>query len=146
MNWVTKGQFTWRTIQTWWYWYRQNGLVIPQPRADKGFPRKTNPEQLLEAIEKVIPLFRPCDDINIAAIYRACIEKGYLHRDQIAPNTFRRHVNHHQLLKGFDELQDGPVRKARLAFAKAHANDSGKSIPYMARRCPLVRRKRPKPI
>ena len=116
-------QFTWRTIQTWWYWYRQNGLVIPQPRADKGFPRKTTPEQLLEAIEKVIPLFRPCDNMNVAAIYRACIEKGYLHRDQIAPNTFRRHVKHHQLLKGFDELQDGPVRKARLAFAKAHANE-----------------------
>lgn len=116
-------KFTWRTIQTWWYWYRQNGLTTPSPRADKGFPRKTNPEQLLEAIEKVMPMFRPCDDINIAAIYRACIEKGYLHRDQIAPNTFRRHVNHHQLLKGFDELEDGPVRKARLAFAKAHANE-----------------------
>jgi putative transposase len=116
-------QFTWRTIQTWWYWYRQNGLITPQPRSDKGFPRKTRPEQLLEAIEKALPLFRPCDDINIEAIYRACIEKGYLHRKQIAPNTFRRHVNDFDLLKGFDELKDESVKKARLAFAKAHANE-----------------------
>jgi transposase InsO family protein len=116
-------KFTWRTIQTWWYWYRKNGLTTPQPRADKGFPRKTNPELLLEAIEKVMPLFRPCDDINIEALYRACIKKGYLHREQIAPNTFRRHVNNFELLKGFDELKDGAVKKARLAFAKAHANE-----------------------
>jgi len=84
--------FTWRTIQTWWYWYRKNGLITPQPRADKGFPRKTNPEQLLEAVEKAMPHFRQADLINAAAIYRVCIEFGYLHRDQIAPNTFRRHL------------------------------------------------------
>lgn len=116
-------QFTWRTIQTWWYWYRHNGVIKPQPRADKGFPRKTSPEELLEAIEKVLPEFKPTDAINIEAIYRACIEKGYLHRKQIAPNTFRRHVNHHQLLKGLEELTDPKIRKRRLAFAKAHANE-----------------------
>ena len=73
--------------------------------------------------QTVLPLFRPCDDINIEAIYRACIEKGHLHRKQIAPNTFRRHVNDFDLLKGLDELKEGATKKARLAFAKAHANE-----------------------
>lgn len=117
-------QFTWRTIQTWWYWYRKNGLITQQPRADKGFPRKTNPEQLLEAVEKALPHFRPTDDLNSAAIYRLCIEKGYLHREQIAETTFRKHVKHYDLLKDFKDLSDGSTsRKARLAFAKAHANE-----------------------
>lgn len=117
-------QFTWRTIQTWWYWYRKNGLVRPEPRSDKGFPRKTNPEQLLAAVEKAMPYFRPTDDINCSAIYRLCIEKGYLHRDQIAETTFRRHVKHYELLKNFTDLADGSSsRKARKAFAKAHGNE-----------------------
>ena len=40
-------RFTWRTIQTWWYWYRQHGLVEPLGRSDKGTTRKVEPEELL---------------------------------------------------------------------------------------------------
>ena len=45
-------QFTWRTIQTWFYRYKNHGItgVTPQPRRDKGHVRKTTPEELLEAL------------------------------------------------------------------------------------------------
>ncbi len=114
--------FTWRTIQTWWYWYRQHGSVEAPQRCDKGSTRKVCPEQLLEAIEKVMPTFRENPD-NIQAIYRACIEQGHLRREQVAPNTFRRHVKQFDLLKGINGMIEGPAKKARLAFAKAHANE-----------------------
>ncbi len=113
-------QFTWRTIQTWWYYYQRYGITEPRERADKGSTRKVTPEDLLEAIEKVLPSFRG-KSFNITAIYRACIEGGHLRRDQIAPNTFRRHVKTFDLLKGFGD--DGAASKIRLAFAKAHANE-----------------------
>ena len=60
---------------------------------------------------------------NIQAIYRACIEQGHLRREQVAPNTFRRIVNKFELLKNIEGMVEGPAKRARLAFAKAHAND-----------------------
>lgn len=111
-------QFTWRTIQTWWYYYRRHGITEPPTRSDKGTMRKVAPEDLLEAIEQVLPSFRQKSP-NIQAVYRACIEQGILRREQIAPNTFRRAVNKYNLLKA--DSADSPKR--RRAFAKAHAND-----------------------
>jgi putative transposase len=111
-------QFTWRTIQTWWYYYRRYGITEAPERSDKGMVRKVAPEHLLEAIEQVLPSFHG-KHYNIAEIYRACIEKGLLRREQIAPNTFRRHVKRFDLLKPAGQS----IPKARLAFAKAHAND-----------------------
>ena len=111
-------QFTWRTIQTWWYHYRRHGLTIAPERSDKGTTRKVAPEHLLTAIEKVLPSFHG-KKYNIAEVYRTCIQMGLLQRDQIAPNTFRRHVNKFDLLK--PSSTESP--KARLSFAKAHAND-----------------------
>jgi hypothetical protein len=111
-------QFTWRTIQTWWYHYRRHGITDPPCRVDKGTIRKVAPERLLEAIEQVMPSFHG-KKTNIAEVYRRCIEKGLLRRSQIAPNTFRRHVERFDLLKPTDHTSP----KSRLAFAKAHAND-----------------------
>lgn len=111
-------QFTWRTIQTWWYYYRRYGITESPERSDKGVVRKVAPEHLLEAIEQVLPSFHG-KRYNITEVYRACIEKGLLRRDQIAPNTFRRHVKRFDLLKPAGQS----TPKARLAFAKAHAND-----------------------
>jgi transposase InsO family protein len=111
-------QFTWRTIQTWWYYYRKHGITEAPTRADKGAIRKVAPEHLLEAIEQVLPGFHG-KKRNIAEVYRACIQKGLLQRSQIAPNTFRRAVNRLDLLKPATDTSP----KARLAFAKAHAND-----------------------
>lgn len=111
-------RFTWRTIQTWWYYYRKHGITHTPARADKGTIRKVTPEHLLEVIEQVLPSFHH-KRANIAEIYRACIQRGLLQRSQVAPNTFRRIVKRFDLLKPAD--QQSP--KARLAFAKAHAND-----------------------
>ena len=117
-------QFTWRTIQTWWYYYRKHGFTDNPVRSDKGTIRKVPPEDVLAAIEKALPSFRQgggkcARPLNIQALYRACIEQGHLVRSQIAPNTFRRIVNQYDLLK--PDTHESPRR--RLAFAKAHAND-----------------------
>ena len=111
-------RFTWRTIQTWWYYYRRYGITEAPVRSDKGTTRKVTPERLLEAIEQVLPSYHH-KKYNITEIYRACIQRGLLIRSQVAPNTFRRIVNRYDLLK--PASQSTP--KARLAFAKAHAND-----------------------
>ena len=111
-------RFTWRTIQTWWYYYRKHGITQAPERSDKGSTRKVTPERLLEVIEQVLPGFHG-KKRNIAEVYRACIQQGMLQRSQIAPNTFRRTVGRYQLLKPADPS----TPKARLAFAKAHAND-----------------------
>ena len=112
--------FTWSTIQTWYSRYKKDGITSmkPKPRSDIGRIRKVEPETLLEAIEQVKPLFYG-RSYNIAEIYRCCIERGLLQRDQVAPNTFRRFVHRYELLKPNEQVQS----KARLAFAKAHAND-----------------------
>lgn len=112
-------QFTWRTIQTWYSRYKKDGITTmkPKPRSDRGAMRKVEPELLQEAIEQVLPHFR--GPTNIASIYRACIERNLLQREQVAPNTFRRHVARYELLKPHTESEN----KARLAFSKAHAND-----------------------
>jgi putative transposase len=118
-------QFTWRTIQTWWYYYRKHGITENPVRSDKGIVRKVSPEDVLAAIEQALPSFRSGSGkngqrpLNIQAIYRACIEDGYLIRSQIAPNTFRRIVNKYDLLK--PDTHESPKR--RRAFSKAHAND-----------------------
>ena len=45
-------QFTWRTIQTWFYYYRNYGTtrLEGKTRKDKGKTRKMSPEEVLEAI------------------------------------------------------------------------------------------------
>ena len=112
-------RFTWRTISTWFYRYKIDGTtaMINKTRSDKGKTRKVSPEQLLEAIEKVLPKFRG-KSYSKALIYRTCIEDGLLRRDEVAPNTFSRLVNEHELLKPESEVKS----KRRLAFAKAFAN------------------------
>ena len=50
-------RFTWRTIQTWWHYYRRYGITEAPVRSDKGTARKVVPEHLLKAIEQVRPSF-----------------------------------------------------------------------------------------
>lgn len=117
-------QFTWRTIQTWYYRYKNHGVTSmdASPRADKGKPRKTSPEEVLEAINQALPHFRQkykgsTDKPTKTAIYRLCIEKGWLQADQIARNTFSR------MLEKYEMLQDDPGdNKRRLAFSMQYAN------------------------
>ena len=55
-----KRQFTWRTIYTWYYRYKNHGItgINPAARKDKGVTRKLLPEELLEVINQVKAHFR----------------------------------------------------------------------------------------
>lgn len=111
-------QFTWRTIQTWHYRYKNHGITAMegQSRSDKGCPRKVTPEEVLEAINAALPHFRGSVP-NKTALYRFCIEKGLLNANQIARNTFSRMVSTYDLL-----ADDPGENKSRLAFSMQYAN------------------------
>jgi len=111
-------QFTWRTIQTWHYRYKNHGItgMTPQPRKDKGQARKVTPEELLEAINAARPHFHN-RRTNKGAIYRFCIENGLLQPDRIAPTTFYRFIREYNLL-----VPDDIDHKQRLAFSMKYAN------------------------
>ena len=111
--------FTWRTIQTWHYRYKNYGItgMTNQPRRDKGQTRKVMPEELLEAINAALPHFQQKKGFNKMAIYRFCIEKGLLQKSQIAQTTFFRFVREYELLKPESE-----ENKRRLAFSMQYAN------------------------
>ena len=111
-------QFTWRTIQTWHYRYKNRGITAMEnhSRSDKGRTRKVTPEEVLEAINSALPHFHgPAP--SKTALYRFCIEKGLLNANQIARNTFSRMVNKYELLKA-----DPARNKSRLAFSMKYAN------------------------
>jgi transposase InsO family protein len=119
-------QFTWRTIQTWHYNYKNHGItgMHGTSRSDKGKSRKITPEEVLEAINAALPHFRKAKEKNgqdnkpnKTAIYRFCIEKGLLHANRIARTTFCRMVSQYEFLK--EEPSDN---KRRLAFSMQYAN------------------------
>jgi len=133
-------KFSWQTISTWYYRYKKYGAISVErnSRADKGFTRKIKPEELLEALNQVIPLYREKSYSKIQ-LYRACIEKGLIHYGQISQTTFYRFVNFYELLN--DSIENN---KKRLAFSMQFANQlwqadtmfgphlkdpSGKSVP-----------------
>lgn len=111
-------QFTWRTIQTWYYRYKNHGItgMTPRPRKDKGHVRKTTPEELLEALNAAQPHFHR-QRTNKRALYRFCIEKGLLQPDRIAQTTFYRLIREYDLLAPNDDHN-----KKRLAFSMQYAN------------------------
>jgi len=111
-------QFTWRTIQTWHYRYKNHGItgMTNPPRKDKGHTRKITPEELLEALSAAKPHFRN-HHANKRALYRFCIEKGLLHSDRIAQTTFYRFIREYNLL-----ADDEGDSKPRLAFSMKHVN------------------------
>jgi putative transposase len=111
-------QFTWRTIQTWHYRYKNQGVtsMTNRSRKDKGHTRKVTPEELLEAINAAKPHFHD-QSSNKRAIYRFCVEKGLLRAERIAQTTFYRFIREYGLLA--DNQDDN---KKRLAFSMKHAN------------------------
>jgi transposase InsO family protein len=112
-------QFTWRTIQTWFYRYKNHGVtsMTQRSRKDKGQPRKVTPEELLEAINAARPYFHD-QRSNKRALYRFCIEKDLLQADRISQTTFYRFIREHDLLAA----QDKDDNKKRLAFSMKYAN------------------------
>src|SRR6202046_5008396 len=82
-------RFTWRTIQTWFYRYKNHGItgMTNHSRKDKGQTRKVTPEELLEALNAAKPHFTN-KRTNKRALFRFCIEKGLLPPGQLAQTTF----------------------------------------------------------
>ena len=80
-------QFTWRTIQTWFYRYKNHGItsMTPQTRKDKGQVRKATPEELLEALNAARPHFHN-HRTNHRAFSRFCIAKGLLQQEPHLPD------------------------------------------------------------
>src|SRR5271168_1356181 len=111
-------RFTWRTIQTWYYRYKNHGItsMTNQPRKDKGQVRKVTPEELLEALNAARPHFHN-QRTNKRALYRFCIEKGLLQPGRIAQTTFYRLIREYELLAPTDN-----DNKQRLAFSMKYAN------------------------
>ena len=134
-------KFTWRTISTWLYRYKINGVTSVQttPRSDKGTTRKVSPEQLLEAINQVLPFFRAKPRYNKSDIYRRCIEKGILRKEEMAWTTFYRFIRDHELLKD----DPGENNKLRLAFAMQYANQLWQADTMFG---PYVANKEGKPV
>lgn len=112
-------QFTWRTIQTWFYRYKNHGItsMTNRPRKDKGQARKVTPEELLEALNAARPHFHS-QRTNRRALYRFCIEHGLLQPGSIAQTTFYRFIREYDLLAP----QDQDDNKKRLAFSMKYAN------------------------
>jgi putative transposase len=112
-------QFTWRTIQTWFYRYKNHGItaMTHRPRKDKGQARKVTPEELLEALNAARPHFHS-QRTNRRALYRFCIEQGLLPPGGIAQTTFYRFIREYDLLAP----QDKDDHKKRLAFSMKYAN------------------------
>lgn len=112
-------QFTWRTINTWYYNYKNHGItgMTHHARRDKGKPRKITPEELLEAINQALPHFKD-KSVNRMNIYRFCIENGLLSKNQIAQTTFYRFCREYELMK-----PDADESKRRMAFSMEHANE-----------------------
>jgi transposase InsO family protein len=108
--------FTWRTIETWRVRYNKHGFTACTGRRDKGRLRKIEPEAVQEAIDQARAGLRP--GFRLSLLYRTCVERGLLRREQVAPNTFRRIVRRFQMLKPDAET----TSKERLCFAKRFAN------------------------
>jgi putative transposase len=111
-------RFTWRTIQTWHYRYKNHGItgMTPQPRKDKGQTRKVTPEELLEALNAAKPHFHN-KRTNKRALYRYCVENALLDPERIAPTTFYRFIREYALL-----APESDDHKKRLAFSMKFAN------------------------
>jgi hypothetical protein len=78
-------QFTWRTIQTWYSRYQKHGITTMEikKRSDTGAARKFTPEELLEAINHVLPFFHG-SHYNKMQIFRKIIEKGIVSKSLLA--------------------------------------------------------------
>jgi transposase InsO family protein len=113
-------RFTWRTISTWLYRHRKNGITTLEnkTRSDKDATRKVQVSQLAEAIHEVLPTLanNKVGLIPKSVLYRVLLQRSLFTRSQLAPTTFYRMVRANNL------LDDKAVHKQRLSFAMQFAN------------------------
>lgn len=113
-------RFTWRTISTWLYRHKKNGITTLEnkTRSDKDAYRKVQVNQLAEAIHEVLPTLthNKVGVIPKSVLYRVLLQRNLFVRSQLAPTTFYRMVRTHHL------LDEKAVQKQRLSFAMQFAN------------------------
>ena len=113
-------QFTWRTISTWLYRHKKNGITTLQnkTRSDKDAYRKVQVNQLAEAMHEVLPTLahNKVGIIPKSTVYRVLLQRGFFTRSQLAPTTFYRMIRQHQL------LDERAIQKQRLSFAMQFVN------------------------
>ncbi len=114
-------RFTWRTISTWLYRFKQHGITTLEnrSRSDKNSYRKVQVNQLAEAIHEVLLLLskNKRGTLPKSTLYRVLLQKGFFSRSQLSPTTFYRMVRGNQL------LDETVTQKLRLSFAMQFANE-----------------------
>jgi len=114
-------QFTWRTISTWVYRYKKNGVISMdnKTRSDKNTFRKIQPNELAEAIKEVLPTMRrnKTNKFVKSTLYRQLLNKNLITRKQLAPTTFYRMIRENEL------LDQETISKLRLSFCMQYANE-----------------------
>jgi len=114
-------RFTWRTISTWYYRYKKDGITTmdKKSRSDTGKQRKVCVSQLAQAINEVLPSLsiNKVGKLPKSVLYQVLLERNYFTRAQLAPTTFYRFVREHEL------LNIETTEKLRMAFAMQHANE-----------------------
>lgn len=114
-------QFTWRTISTWLYRFKKQGITSldNKTRADKYSHRKVQPDELAAAINEVLPTlsFNKTGNIPKSTLYRQLLTKDYFNRSQLSQTSFYRMVSKHELLSAEQN------KKLRRSFAMQFANE-----------------------
>lgn len=114
-------QFTWRTISTWLYRFKKNGMTTldNKTRADKNTYRKVQLNELAEAINEILPGFskNKVGTIPKLTLYRQLLNKNYFQRSQLSQTSFYRMVRDNNL------LNVEQVEKLRHSFAMQFANE-----------------------
>lgn len=114
-------QFTWRTISTWLYRHKKNGITTLEnkTRSDKNSTRKVQLNQLAEAIHEVLPTLAR-NKVGIlpkSTLYRVLLQRSFFTRSQLAPTTFYRMLRENNL------LDDQAIKKQRMSFSMQFANE-----------------------
>jgi transposase InsO family protein len=114
-------QFTPRTISTWLYRHKVNGLttISNKQRSDKNQYRKVQPCELAEGVKEVLPTIKPnkVGRSLKSAVYRAMLERGLFTRSQLSQTNFYR------ILRDHDLLNVETTTKLRQSFAMRFANE-----------------------
>lgn len=114
-------QFTWRTISTWLYRFKKNGItsIDSKTRSDKHCYRKVQVNELAEAINEILPNLshNKTGVIPKSVLYRQLMAKNFFQRSQLSQTSFYRMVRENKLLEGENRL------KLRRSFAMQYANE-----------------------
>ena len=114
-------QFTWRTVSTWVYRFKKNGITSldNKTRADKHAYRKVQPSELAEAIHEVLPnlAVNKTGVLPKSVLYRQLLQRGFFARSQLSPTSFYRMIRQNKL------LEEETNKKFRRAFAMQFANE-----------------------